>query len=239
MTAPTPPPQVHEESPVATGRRALQERAPISLGAQICQLAYDGRALVVVVPLTLATMLLPRAVSPTAVAWLVGVGGLVALGWTGRIWSQIHLGYRLPVRMSLTTCGPYRFLRNPIYCANTLVITGAVTAFGCWWAVPLAVLWCAAFYSAVIRHEEARLRAWHGRAYRAYCDDVARWVPRLAAGGDRCHHRLSPRSLLAELQVPVVLVPAGVKAFGFSALAIGSILSRSWALVTQGRAWFL
>ncbi len=187
-------------------------------------------------PLALATLLLPRVASPTAAAWLVAVP-LVGLGWIGRIWSQIHLGYRLPVRMSLTTCGPYRRLRNPIYCANTFVVTGAVTAFGYWWAVPLAVLWCAAFYSAVVRHEETRLRAWHGRAYRTYCHDVPRWIPRIATGGDRCDHRLSPRSLLAEVQVPIVLLPAGVKTLGFSALAAGSVLARSWSLLTQGRAW--
>ena len=202
----------------------------------IYRLAYDGRALVFLAPLVLATLLIPRVTSAAVGAWLVG-GGLVVLGWSGRIWSQIHLGYRLPARMSLTTCGPYQFLRNPIYCSNTCVIAGAVTAFGCWWAVPLAVLWCAAFYSAVVRHEEARLRAWHGRAYRTYCNDVARWLPRIPPAGAPCHHALSPRSLLAEVQVPIVLIPAGVKTLGFSVLAIGSLLTRSWSLLTQGRGW--
>ena len=195
----------------------------------LCRLAYDGRALAFVLPLGLATLLLPRMRSPTVAAWLVG-GGLVVIGWSVRIWSQIHLGYRLPVRMSLTTCGPYRFVRNPIYWANTCVVAGAVTAFGWWWAVPIAVLWCAGLYAAVVRHEEARLRAWHGRVYRAYYDEVPRWLPRIPAPGDRCHHRFSPRSLLAEVQVPAVLLPAGVKTFGFTILAAGSALARSWIL---------
>jgi len=191
-----------------------------------------------VAPLGLATLLLPRVASPTVAAWLVG-GGLVVVGWSARIWSQIHLGYRLPVRMSLTTCGPYRFLRNPIYCANTCVVAGAVMAFGCWWAVPITVLWCAGLYAAVTRHEEARLRAWHGRVYRAYCDEVARWLPRARAAADRCHHRFSPRSLLVEAQVPAVLLPAGLKTFGFTILAARSALTGSWSLLLHGRSWFL
>src|SRR5262245_37986774 len=208
--------------PVPEGARSTLTRA-------LCRLAYDGRALAFVLPLGLATLLLPRLPSPTFPAWLVG-GGLVVVGWSGRIWSQIHLGYRLPVRMSLTTCGPYRFVRNPIYWANGFVVAGAMTAFGCWWAVPLSMLWCAGLYAAAIRHEEARLRAWHGRVYRAYCDEVPRWLPRIPAPGARCHHRFSPRLLLAEVQVPAVLLPAGVKTFGFTILAAGSALARSWML---------
>jgi protein-S-isoprenylcysteine O-methyltransferase Ste14 len=191
------------------------------------RLAYDARALAFVLPLALATPLLPRIVSPTPIAWLVG-GGLVALGWSGRIWAQVHLGYRLPVRMSLTTCGPYRFLRNPIYVANTCVIIGAVTAFGCWWVVPIAVLWCATLYAAAIRHEEAKLLVFYGAAYRAYRHRVARWLPWPATGTDACHHRLSLRSLLAEAQVPIVLVPAAVKTIGFSSVAVAAAFVRSW-----------
>jgi hypothetical protein len=191
-----------------------------------------------VAPLALAMVLPPHLASAIVAVWLVS-GGLVLVGWGGRIWAQVHLGYRLPVRMSLTTCGPYRFLRNPIYCANTCVITGAVTAFGYWWVLPIAVLWCAVFYAAVIRHEEARLKASYGRAYRAYRDRVARWLPRIAPARDRCDHRFSPRSLLAEAHVPVVLVPAVMKTLGFSALTVGSILTRSWSLLTQGRVWLL
>ena len=194
----------------------------------ILRLAYDGRALAFIVPLALATWLLPPIASPTLGSWLVG-GGLVLLGWSGRIWAQVHLGYRLPVRMSLTTCGPYRFLRNPIYVANTCVIAGAVTAFGCWWVLPIAVLWCAALYAAAIRHEEAKLLVFYGAAYREYCHHVARWLPRSVTATAACQHRLSLRSLLAEAQVPVVLVPATVKTIGFSIFAVGAAFIRSWS----------
>jgi protein-S-isoprenylcysteine O-methyltransferase Ste14 len=213
----------------------VRERGSTALWREMCRLAYDGRALAFIGPLALATLLLPRVASPTVFTWVVACG-LVVLGWSLRIWAQIHLGYRLPVRMSLTTCGPYRFLRNPIYVANTCVVAGAVTAFGYWWALPMAVLWCAGLYSAVTRHEEARLRAWQGKAYRTYCHRVARWLPRREACGEGCSHWLSSRSLLAEVQVPVVLVPAGVKTFGLTILATASTLAR---LLTQGRGWLL
>jgi protein-S-isoprenylcysteine O-methyltransferase Ste14 len=228
--SPSPPNEPVPEAPAlqpAAGRRSA------SLGSALCRLAYRGRALVFIGPLALGSLLLPRIASPRASPWLVACG-LVVLGWSGRIWSQIHLGYRLPVRMSLTTCGPYRFLRNPIYCANTCVIAGAVIAFGYWWALPITVLWCAGLYSAATRHEEARLRAWHGRAYCTYCHEVARWLPSIGPPAGRCSHRLSPRSLLAEVQVPVVLVPAGVKTFGLPILTAGSAWVR---LLMHGRAW--
>ncbi len=236
MISATPPPGAPGTTPVTSyqggprtppGSKPARDRPPGFAPPSLCRLAYDARALAFIVPLALASLFLPPVASPTAAAWLVG-GGLVVIGWSGRIWAQIHLGYRLPVRMSLTTCGPYRFLRNPIYCANTCVIVGAVTAFGCWWAVPVTVLWCAAFYAAVIRHEEARLRTSYGAAYRAYREDVARWVPRAASGAHGCQHSLSPRSLLAEAQVPVVLLPAAVKTFGLSAVVIASLFTRSW-----------
>lgn len=212
------------------GARFLLGVAQIAPPKSICRLAYDGRALAFLVPLGFAMLLPLRIASPVTAAWLAS-GGLVLVGWGGRIWAQVHLGYRLPVRMSLTTCGPYRFLRNPIYCANTCVIAGAVTAFGYWWALPLAVLWCAAFYAAVIRHEEARLKASYGAAYRAYSDDVARWFPSAATATACCHHRLSPRSLFAEVQVPVVLLPALVKTLGVSAFAVGSVLTHFRSLL--------
>src|SRR5262245_2217899 len=224
-----------QPAPEAVPGRPARERGSTALAREICRLAYDGRALAFIGPLALATLLLPRVESPTVFTWLVACG-LVVLGWSLRIWAQIHLGYRLPVRMSLTTCGPYRFLRNPIYVANTCVIAGAVTAFGYWRALPMTVLWCAGLYSAVTRHEGARLRAGDGRAYRTYCHRVARWLPRCGASGEGCTHRLSPRLLFAEVQVPVVLVPAGVKTFGLTILAAGSTLAR---LLTHGQGWLL
>src|SRR5262249_28134358 len=145
-----------------------------------CRLAYDGRALAFIGPLALATFLLPRVAAPTVFTWLVACG-LIVLGWSLRIRAQIHLGYRLPVRVTLT-------------------------------------------------------RAWQGQACRTYCHRVARWLPRRGASEEDCSHWLSSRLLLAEVQGPVVLVPAGVETFGLTILAAGSTLAR---IRTQGRGWLL
>ncbi len=55
---------------------------------------------------------------------IIGIGNLV-LGATLRIWAVSHPGRHTRSRTikapSLTTAGPYAFVRNPIYLANFLI----------------------------------------------------------------------------------------------------------------------
>ena len=111
--------------------------------------------------------------------WLVfGVGGVVfAAGLALRIWAQMHLHYRLSVRKILTTTGPYRYVRNPIYIANTTMLTAAVMLAELFWFMPIMVLYCAVVYTLVVRHEESHLLVKYGAPYQAYLDRVSRWFP--------------------------------------------------------------
>ena len=73
--------------------------------------------------------------------------------------------------------GPYRWVRNPIYIAAVLIVSGEAWLFGS----PALLLYAAglavAFHLFVVGHEEPRLRARFGEPYEAYRRTVARWIP--------------------------------------------------------------
>jgi protein-S-isoprenylcysteine O-methyltransferase Ste14 len=141
----------------------------------------------------------------------IGVGGtLFVLGWAIRVWAQRHLGYRLRSRMRLTTCGPYRWVRNPIYIANMLIVSGTTAMTGAQWLVATAALLCGVVYALAARHEEGHLSRRYGAAYRAYAERVPRWIPsRPAFGAARCHEdgRSWTQVAIAECHVPLILAP--------------------------------
>jgi len=147
--------------------------------------------------------------------------GLVffGLGVLVRVWAQMHLHYRLRIRKSLTTTGPYAFLRNPIYVANTTMLLGLTIMSELLWFLPIMLVWCIAVYSLVVRREEAHLSHKYGQPYRDYMRDVPRWLPRIGV-----HSRLRDtstrarrffwQSVLAELHCALWLIPlVGKEAF--------------------------
>jgi len=113
--------------------------------------------------------------------WLVWPVGLVlfASGLLLRIWAQMHIHYRLRLEMRLTTTGPYRFVRNPIYVANTMLVASIAILSELIWLLPAILLYCAAVYTLVVRYEEACLLSKHGESYAQYRQLVPRWFPTL------------------------------------------------------------
>ncbi|MGH7581415.1 MAG: methyltransferase family protein [Gemmatimonadales bacterium] len=83
---------------------------------------------------------------------------------------------------ALVVRGPYRYVRNPMYLAVTLIILGEVLLtrsrglFGYW------VVWFVAVNLFVLGYEEPSLRRHFGAAYQRYAAEVGRWVPRLRPG---------------------------------------------------------
>ena len=165
------------------------------------------------------TLVAPALVAAAVTAWwnahpvapdvAIG-GGLFLLGWAGRMWAQRHLGYRIRDRMRLTTCGPYGWVRNPVYVANTLAVTGTTLIAGSFWLAAAAALLCGTVYSVVVRYEEVHLARWYGRGYLAYCRVTPRWIPtglaRSAPAG--CAGARSWTDVAkAEWQVPLILLP--------------------------------
>lgn len=109
--------------------------------------------------------------------WPMGVPVFV-LGLLLRIWAQQYLHYRLKVRKTLTTTGPYSLARNPIYLGNILICLGLIIVSELLWFVPIALAYCLFVYSLVVSYEETHLLEKYGTSYRSYLSEVPRWIPR-------------------------------------------------------------
>ena len=83
--------------------------------------------------------------------------------------------WRRPGRTPLTT-GPFRYTRNPLYVALTLVYLGIALAAAMAWPVATLVPALVVIRYRVIAREEAYLERKFGDAYRDYKGRVRRWL---------------------------------------------------------------
>jgi protein-S-isoprenylcysteine O-methyltransferase Ste14 len=75
-----------------------------------------------------------------------------------------------------TTGGPYRFSRNPLYVALTLLYFALTLAGNTWWSLLVSVpLGCALHFGIVLR-EERYLEEKFGEQYRSYRRQVRRYL---------------------------------------------------------------
>ena len=100
---------------------------------------------------------------PTRESVLAGAGIAVA-GEAIRIWAAGHLEKSREV----TTSGPYRFTRHPLYLGSAIMTLGFVVAAHSLAVAVLASVYLAITYSSAIRREEAFLTARFGAAYPDY-----------------------------------------------------------------------
>ena len=111
-------------------------------------------------------------VSSIVVLWLarpnarsLASGALVAaIGEAIRIWAAGHLEKSREV----TTSGPYKFTRHPLYLGSSLIGIGLAIAAGSAAVAALVILYLAVTLTAAIRTEEAHLTEKFGAAYPAY-----------------------------------------------------------------------
>jgi len=79
----------------------------------------------------------------------------------------------------LVVVGLYRYVRNPMYVAILILLTGWSCAVGsrslAWYTIGLAI----AFHLRVVLYEEPRLQRMFGDEWTAYAASVSRWLPRL------------------------------------------------------------
>jgi steroid 5-alpha reductase family enzyme len=109
--------------------------------------------------------------------------------------------------------GPYAYVRNPMYLANTTMLAGASMLAELFWFVPFLVLYCALIYTLVIRYEEAHLLRKYGAAYQEYMARVPRLCPKLrppATSGARVPRYVLP-CILAEAHNLLFLLPFALK----------------------------
>lgn len=123
----------------------------------------------------------PAAFLTARVQYLLG-GALFALG--GILSAVCISGFRRAgtdfqtdrPASALITGGPYRFSRNPIYIALSLVHLGIAVAADSAWMVAMLVPALGVVRYGVIAREERYLEAKFGDDYRRYLATVRRWL---------------------------------------------------------------
>ena len=110
---------------------------------------------------------------PTVMSLQVGLA-LAVIGQALRVWAAGHLEKSREV----TSSGPYRFTRHPLYLGSTLMGVGLAIAARHWLVAVLIATYLAATLWTAIRTEEAYLRATFGDAYDRYAQGALRGVSR-------------------------------------------------------------
>ena len=126
-------------------------------------------------------LVLPLHVLPPTLARGIGVVCvLVSLPLalaTFRVLSRAHTPVDpLKPTTALVTEGPFRYSRNPIYVALTLLYVGVALLVNVWWILLLVVPVLLVIRYGVIAREEAYLTRKFGEAYRQYTAQVRRWL---------------------------------------------------------------
>lgn len=110
-------------------------------------------------------------------AILLSVAGLALVATCFRRFKAA--GTSVPTWMpttALVIAGPYRFSRNPIYLALTLIYLGLGIGYGSLWPLVLLAPLLIVMRYGVIGREERYLEGKFGEAYRAYLSSVRRWI---------------------------------------------------------------
>jgi protein-S-isoprenylcysteine O-methyltransferase Ste14 len=105
---------------------------------------------------------------------LIAGASIGVLGEAIRIWAAGHLEKSREV----TTSGPYRFTRHPLYLGSSVMALGIAVGCRSILVAALVFLYMASTIGAAIRTEEAFLRARFGDAYDAYAEARAPHVQR-------------------------------------------------------------
>ena len=118
---------------------------------------------------------------PAPAAWYAVpliVAGVALYLWCVRMFAVVGRGtpgvWDAPRRF--VAAGPYRWVRNPIYIAALLIVSGEAWLFLSAGLLLYAAGLAAAFHLFVIGYEEPRLRARFGEPYQAYLRTVSRWI---------------------------------------------------------------
>ena len=135
-------------------------------------------------------------------SWLsVGVGTAVALvGESLRVWAAGHL----EKGMEVTTSGPYRWMRHPLYVGSSLLGAGFAVAARHPVAAALVVVYLAVSLSVAVRLEEATLQVKFGDAYDRYARGTMDATTRPFSAG-RARRNGEAQTLLGVLAALVLL----------------------------------
>jgi protein-S-isoprenylcysteine O-methyltransferase Ste14 len=128
---------------------------------------------------------------------LMAGSSLAIAGELLRIWAAGHIEKSREV----TSSGPYRWIRHPLYLGTTIIAVGIVVAARSWVVAGLVALYVVGPLWSAIRAEEAHLRDKFGADYDAYAarqaSPMARSFSAARALANREHHTIA--GLLAGL----------------------------------------
>jgi len=124
---------------------------------------------------------------PTLFSLLAGiVVCLVGLGI--RAWASGHLRKE----KELTTSGPYRHCRNPLYLGNLILGLGITLASRSWWIFFAFIGYFLLFYPPVIKRERDRLSELFPQEYEEYRKRVPLFFPTGRHAAAKGSSRFSP-----------------------------------------------
>ncbi len=122
----------------------------------------------------LALILTALFAKTTLLSLLIGLA-ITSLGLSLRLWACGHL----KKEKELTTSGPYRYTRNPLYLGNVLIGIGVVFGSNSWWAILMFAIYFLVFYPVIILEEKGRMQKLFPAQYRAYSLKVPLFFPSL------------------------------------------------------------
>jgi protein-S-isoprenylcysteine O-methyltransferase Ste14 len=106
--------------------------------------------------------------------WPIFIGvGLTLIGLVIRTWACGHL----EKEKKLTTSGPYRYTRNPLYFGNLLIGLGVVIGSQSWWVLGSAIVVFVIFYPAIILSEKQKMEGLFPLEYAEYKSRVPLFFP--------------------------------------------------------------
>lgn len=128
----------------------------------------------------LLQFLWPLRLLPYATAFWIGLALVVislAIGSWGRQTMHAAQTPISPLKPSihLVESGPFRYSRNPVYLAITLLYIGATFLLNSWWGVILLLPMLIVLHFGVVRREERYLESKFGEAYLVYRSRVRRY----------------------------------------------------------------
>lgn len=112
-------------------------------------------------------------------AWALIVLGMIPLLDSIVRFVRVGRGTLMPnvPTERLVVSGLYRYLRNPMYVGDVVVLIGEAVLFRSGWMVVYTVAVWAGFDLFIRKYEEPTLRKRHGVDYVEYCGRVGRWWP--------------------------------------------------------------
>jgi protein-S-isoprenylcysteine O-methyltransferase Ste14 len=112
-----------------------------------------------------------------AAGGLLVAAGLVLFFWGLATFARQRTGIMLQqAATQIVAAGPYRWSRNPMYVAFTMVYVGLAVVCALVWPLLVLPVVLLVLSALVVAREERYMRATFGAGYADYCERVRRWL---------------------------------------------------------------